>query len=110
MVWLIIFHSYVKSNPKLTPNLKNKEIIVYSPRNDKEEILSQTKTAIYHMVYNSYPNVTIISNNNGIINGNAGSILYKDKALIINPGNLMGSGHAFASTIPSSNLFSYACR
>lgn len=107
---LIIFHSYVKSNPKLTPNLKNKEIIVYSPRNDKEEILSQTKTAIYHMVYNSFPNVTIISNNSGIINGNAGSILYKDKALIINPGNLMGSGHAFASTIPSSNLFSYACR
>lgn len=102
---VVIFNSYIKA--AYTTNLKNKEIIVYSPRNDK--LADLTKEALNNMVNNGYSNVTVISNNTSIINGSSGNKPYKSYFLMINPGNQMGSGHGYVN-IPPTKVFSYACR
>ncbi len=98
---VVIFNSYFK--PYYNLNLKNKEIIVYSPNNDK--LQGATKDTIGSMIRNGYTNVTIISNNSTIINNTN----YSSNYLIINPGSQMGAGHGYVN-IPPTNVFSYACR
>jgi hypothetical protein len=84
-------------------NLKNKEIIIYSPNNDK--LQDVTKSTISSMIRNGFTNVTIISNNSTIYNNSN----YTSNYLVINPGSQMGSGHGYVN-IPPTNVFSYACR
>ena len=98
---LVIFNSFFW--PNSTPNLKNKEIIVYSPVKEKANIEDLTRQTLDSMIKNGFTNVTVISNNDALIND------YKNNFLIINPGSQMGTGHGYAN-IPPSNVFSYACR
>ena len=98
---VVIFNSYMKTSYNL--NLKNKEIIIYSPNNDK--LQDVTKSTISSMIRNGFTNVTIISNNSTIYNNSN----YTSNYLVINPGSQMGSGHGYVN-IPPTNVFSYACR
>ena len=96
---LIIFDSNFEVSKNT--NLRNKEIVIYSPVNDA--MLKHTLTTLNNMMNYIYSDVTIVSNNSQIINK------YSSKFLVINPGNLMGEGHGYVN-ISNGNVFSYACR
>ena len=84
--------------------LKNKEIIVFNPRNDNTTG-SQTITTLNKLANNKYTNVTVISNYKYTITTSK----YINNFLIINPGNEMGSGHLYAN-FTKAKLFAYATR
>ncbi len=98
---VVIFNSYLKVS--YNENLKNREIIVYSPNNDK--LQDATKSTLNNMIRHGFTNVTVISNNSSIINDSK----FRSNFLIVNPGKQMGSGHGYVN-IPPTNVFSYACR
>lgn len=80
-------------------NLKNTEIVIYSARNDSWH---GTNGFIGELYDNGFKNVTVISNNESIIER------YKSKYLVINPGNSMKNGHT-SENLTLSHFFSYAC-
>ncbi len=86
----------------LTTNLVNKEIVIFSPVNDK--MSSQTGTALNNMRIKGYTNVTVISNSKMSENSS-----YYSNFLMINPGSQMGNGHGY-SNISKARIFSYECR
>ena len=97
---LLIFDSYV-SNVSDKTNLKNKKIVFYSPTDDHYANTGETQKCLREMKNVGYTDVTIITNNNEIIDE------FKNKFLIINPGSNLGSGHG-ADNITKSNFFAYA--
>jgi hypothetical protein len=96
---LIIFDTYF-NDVASKYNLKNKEIIVYSPVEDT--MLRHTIISLDAMASSGYTNVTIVTNNSDLINR------YSSSFLIFNPGSQMGSGHA-SKNITNAKVFSYAC-
>ena len=96
---LFIFNSYFSKVSE--KDIKNKEIYVYSPKRDS--MIETTRTMLNAMIINNYSNVTIVTNNNDLINA------YKEKMLIVNPDSLQGSGHGYIN-ITNSNVFAFACR
>jgi len=82
-------------------NIKNKEIYVYSPRGDS--MLGTTIPMLNKMKSSGYNNVTIVTNNNQLINN------YSDTMLVVNPGDAQGSGHTY-NNIVNSNMFAFACK
>ena len=99
---LIMYCSAFHAN--LTTNLKNKEIIVYLPKND-QTMGQAAKTTLNYLYMNNYSNVTVISNDSGVTSDGK----YRSNFLVIDPGNPQGSGHAYRNIAPTK-LFSYACR
>ena len=85
-----------------TTNVKNKEVIMYLPREDK--VIVGTTTLNY-MSSLGYTDVTLISNDTGVINTSR----YSSKFLIVNPVGKTWAGHNSANII-SAKVFSYACR
>ena len=96
---LIIFDSYF-DNVASNNNLKNKEIIIYSPVGD--DMLKHTLPTLNQMTNSNYRDVIIISNNSQITNK------YSAYYPVINPGTKMGSGHGYVN-ITNANVFAYAC-
>ena len=80
-------------------NIRNTEIVIYSARNDSWK---GTNGFIGELYDNNFKNVTVISNNESIIER------YKTKYLVINPGNSMKNGHT-SENITLSHFFAYAC-
>ena len=79
--------------------LRNTEIVIYSARNDSWK---GTNGFIGELYDNNFTNVTIVSNNESIIER------YKSKYLVINPGNSMKNGHT-SENLTLSHFFAYAC-
>lgn len=96
---LIIFDSYI-DNVSSNNNLKNKEVVFFSPAGDS--MVSSTIPALNKMVSSNYTDVTIVTNNNTLINS------FSSSFLIINPGSQMGTGHGHKN-ISKAKVFSYAC-
>ena len=81
------------------PNLADKEIVLYVAKGDS---WYGTDSFINEMYKANYKNITVVTNNETIANK------YKNKVLIINPGNAMENGHT-SNNITKSHYFSYAC-
>ena len=96
---LIIFDSYF-TNASRKNNLKNKEIIIYSPSGD--DLAKKTQETLNNMMSSNYNDVTIVSNNQYYANN------YSSRFLVINPGSKMGRGHTYVN-ITNANVFAYAC-
>ena len=96
---LIIFNSYVDSAANYG-NVKGKEVVVYSPVGDS--LTNNTSSTLNRMIGSGYSDVTLVTNNNELINR------FKSSILVINPGNKMGRGHGHAN-ITSAKVFAYAC-
>lgn len=80
-------------------NIKDIEVVLYSAKNDS---WIGTIKFIDELYDNGFRNVTIISNNESIVER------YKSKFLVINPGNSMQKGHT-PKNLALSHFFSYAC-
>ena len=97
---LLIFDSYFV-NVTSNINLKEKEIVFYSPNGDS--MAERTKSALGKIKSDgTYKKVYIVSNSQEMINR------YKEDFLIINPGSIMGSGHG-NNIITNSHFFMYSC-
>ena len=96
---LIIFDTYFNDVANKN-NLKNKEIIVYSPVGDS--MVESTISTLNNMAKNNYTNVTLVTNNQNLINS------FSSSFLVVNPGNPMGRGHE-SKNITNAKVFSYAC-
>ena len=95
---LLLFNtSFYRVNDR--NDLKNKEVFVYSANQDS---WIGTSSFINEMYTYGYKNVTIVSNNNDMVNR------FKDKFLVINPGKTMQNGHTY-NNITNSNYFSFGC-
>lgn len=81
-------------------SLKEKELVFYSPVGDA--LTNNTISTLNQIAKSNYKNVTVVSNNNDIINR------FSNKFLVINPGTAMGTGHSSVN-ITNSKFFSYAC-
>ena len=96
---LLIFDSYFNS-PAALDNIKNKEIIFYSPSSD--DMRQKTIACLNKIINSNYTNVTVVSNNRSIVNN------YNSNMLIVNPGSSLGYSHS-SNIITNSNFFAYAC-
>ena len=94
---MLINTSFYWANTKT--KLRNTEIVIYSARNDSWH---GTNGFIGELYDNNFTNVTVISNNESIIER------YKSKYLVINPGNSMKNGHT-SENLTLSHFFAYAC-
>ena len=94
---LMIFDSYF-NNPASKKKLKNFEIVFYSPIGDS--MYKNTLPCLEIMKNSGYTDVTVVTNNNELINK------FSSSFLIINPGNSLGKGH-LAVNITNSNFFAY---
>ncbi len=82
--------------------LKDKKIYIYSPKND--HMREKTQSTLDALVNaKAGKNVTLISNNNELINR------YKKNFTIINPGDEQGSGHDPKTFTNKGNIFAFAC-
>ena len=82
--------------------LKDKKIYIYSPKND--HMREKTQLTLDALVNaKAGKNVTLISNNNELINR------YKKNFTIINPGDEQGSGHDSKTFTNKGNIFAFAC-
>ena len=80
-------------------NIKNMEYVVYSARGDSWK---GTGSFINELYKYGIKNVTVVTNNSDFVNS------FKDKYLVINPGNSMKNGHT-SENLTLSHFFSYAC-
>lgn len=95
---IIVFSSYYNW-ATIANNIKNKEIIFYVP--SKDHLYSQAKTTLNDMKSSGYTNVTIVTNSTDLANA------FGNTFLVINPGNLMLTGH-LSDNVNRAGLFSYA--
>lgn len=79
------------------PKAKDLEYVIYSPRGDSWR---GTDTFINELYRFGVKDVTVVSNNTSFIDR------FKDKYLVINPGNSMKNGHT-SENLLVSNFFSY---
>lgn len=96
---LILFDSYYDYSYCST-SLKNKEIVIYSPVGDA--LTKQTKSTLNEMIKYNFTNVTLVSNNQELVNR------FSPNILVINPGDPMGKGHA-SQNILTAKVFAFAC-
>lgn len=94
---IIIFSGYA-DGARLVENAKNSEVILIIASNDGN--YSQAKSTLNNMVTNGYKNVTFVSNGNDLSS-------FSNRALIINPGNLMKNGH-YSINVINSGIIEYA--
>ncbi len=97
---LIICNS--KFHADSTTNVINKDVVIFTPKNDK--LHGETVTTLNYMVMKKYANVTVITNDSGILN----TTKYSTNFLMINPGSQMGTGHGYVN-ISNAKIFAFAC-
>ena len=97
---LMIFDSYF-NNPASKIKLKNFDIVFYSPVGDS--MYKNTLPCLERMKNAGYTDVTVVTNNNELINK------FSNSFLIVNPGNSLGKGH-LAVNITNSNFFAYGSK
>ena len=95
---VIVFSSYYNW-ASMAEKLKNKEVMFYVP--SKDHLYQQAKTTLNDMRKSGYKNVTIVTNSTELAN------IFKNDFLVINPGQLMLTGHLSENVI-RSGLFQYA--
>lgn len=97
---LMIFDSYFE-NVSSNTNLKNKEIVFYSPTGDA--MVDKTMRNLDEIrVDKTYKKVYLVTNSSELIRR------YQNDFLILDPGTPMGSGHGYIN-ITNAKYFMYGC-